>query len=143
MKAQLQLLCTFCSDQNLQETIDKITSSYEIALGSIYILENTENPGNYCCTYNISNITNDLKVMSESTISLHRKKSTNTLYTINALNMLVAQLNGGTIDPGYKVPWENYRNCILVTAYGRLKKISTKLTKIVQTKEPNQIEELI
>lgn len=143
MKAQLQLLCTFCSENTLSDTIKKIVNSYEIALGSIYILENVDNPGNFCCTYNISTAVNDLGTMPESTISLHRKKSTNTLYTINALNMLVAQLNGGTIDASYKVPWENYRNCILVTAYGKLKKIPTRLKKIIQVNELGQIEEEI
>lgn len=143
MKSQLQLLCTFCTEHALPETLKKIVNSYEVALGSIYILENADSPGNYCCTYNISAAVNDLGTMPESTISLHRKKSTNTLYTINALNMLVAQLNGGEVDASFKVPWENYRNCILVTAYGKLKKISTKLKKIVQVNEFGQIEEEI
>ena len=39
----------------------------------------------------------------EATISLHRKKATNTLYTINALNMLVAELNGGKLDQNAEI----------------------------------------
>ena len=69
-----------------------------------------------------------------NTISLHRKKQTNTLYTINALNNLVQLLNDGEIDPTFPIEWENYRNMLLVTndsGYG-LKKIKTKVDKIVK-----------
>ena len=67
-----------------------------------------------------------------NTISLHRKKATNTLYTINALNCLVKSLNDGRIDSKFQVPWEQYRNTILVTAHMELKVIPTKLLKILR-----------
>jgi hypothetical protein len=38
-----------------------------------------------------------------NTILVHRKKETNTLYTINALNELIKKLNGGVVDIAYKV----------------------------------------
>lgn len=127
-----QLLCTFCSEEQLETTIKKIIESYQIAFDSIYVLENTEVPTSLCCTYNVDLDFEESGLnIPESTISLHRKKSTNTLYTINALNLLVSELNNGIIDKDFKVPWENYKNVILVTAYGKLKKIPTKLRQII------------
>lgn len=131
-----QLLCTFCTEEQLQETLNHINTAYEVAFDAIYILENTETPNSLCCTYNVvvSDVEGSASVPT-STISLHRKKSTNTLYTINALNLLVAELNEGKIDKNFKIPWENYRNMILVTAYGKLKKIHTKLRTIAKVSE--------
>lgn len=130
-----QLLCTFCRTEDLETTIEHIKASYEIAFNSIYVLENTDSQGSLCCTYNVTSTKLDLGKIPPSTISLHRKKSTNTLYTINALNLLVSDLNNGIPDPSFKVPWDNYRNTILVTAYGKLKTIPTKLVKIVKLDE--------
>lgn len=131
-----QLLCTFCTEEQLQETLKHIITAYEVAFDAIYILENVETPGALCCTYNVV-VSDDEGSASipASTISLHRKKSTNTLYTINALNLLVTELNEGKTDKNFKVPWENYRNMILVTAYGKLKKIRTKLRTIKKISE--------
>ena len=130
------LLCTFCTEELLQETLNKISESYSISFDTIYILENTECPDSICCTYNVFTDA-PLKTgeIPKSTISLHRKKASNTLYTINALNLLVAELNEGHADRNFQVVWEDYRNMILVTAYGKLKKISTKLRGIIKVSE--------
>ena len=71
------------------------------------------------------------KVPPASTISVHRKKQTNTIYTINALNALIAEKNGGLIDKSYKVEWEELKNSVLVTAQGRLKVVKTKMQQII------------
>ena len=68
----------------------------------------------------------------ENTISLHRKKHTNTLYTINALNEVVMNMNNGVKDPNTIVPWENYKNSILVTNADGLNKINTRIFKIIK-----------
>ena len=69
-----------------------------------------------------------------NTISLHRKKQTNTLYTINALNRLIESLNNGVLDTSYKIIWENYRNCLLTTNELGLKQINTNIHEIVRIK---------
>jgi hypothetical protein len=63
---------------------------------------------------------------------VHRKKETNTLYTINALNDLIKKLNGGVVDPSYRVNWQHYKNCILLTNHIELKQFNTKVYKIVE-----------
>lgn len=126
-----QLLCTFCTLDTLQETIGRIQSLYTITFNTIYVLENTALPEQLCLTYNVE-FQDKLIEVPESTISLHRKKATNTLYTINALNKLIAEENGGKLDKTKKLDWPSYRNCILITAYGKLKRIDTQLKEIVR-----------
>ena len=60
-----------------------------------------------------------------------RKKETNTLYTINALNELIKKLNGGIVDTSYRVEWPHYRNSILLTQHNELKQLKTKIFKIL------------
>jgi len=83
------------------------------------------------CTYNIDS-SRDVEIISD-TISLHRKKQTNTLYTINALNECIKTVNNGVLDTSYQLEWENYRNCLLLTNDGGLNKIPTKIYKIIDT----------
>ena len=64
----------------------------------------------------------------------HRKKETNTLYTINALNRLIESVNNGVLDTSYQVDWENYRNCMLLTGEDGLKRIDTEVSEIIHIK---------
>jgi hypothetical protein len=66
-----------------------------------------------------------------NTISLHRKKITNTLYTINALNELIMEINNGVLDTKFELPWEMYKNMILITNKEGLSRISTRILKII------------
>ena len=84
------------------------------------------------CTYNVE-YNEDFMQGIPDTISLHRKKHTNTLYTINALNDLIRELNGGKLDKSFSIEWANYRNCLLLTNDGGLNKIPTKIYKIIDT----------
>jgi hypothetical protein len=68
----------------------------------------------------------------DNTILVHRKKETNTLYTINALNTLIKALNGGVVDPKFKVDWQHYKNCILLTQGNELRQLNTKVHKIIE-----------
>jgi hypothetical protein len=61
---------------------------------------------------------------------VHRKKETNTMYTINAINELIKNLNNGILDKTYKIEWELYKNSLLVSNNGVFKVINTELKKI-------------
>jgi len=128
---QTQLLCTFTNEEELEKTIEHIQRSYVIAFDAIYVLENLDEEGMLCCTYNVVADASISEPVPPSTISLHRKKQTNTLYTINALNMLVEEQNGEP-DPNFQVDWEQIRNTVLVTQYGNLKRIPTKIREIIR-----------
>ena len=81
-----QLLCTFTTQHNLEQSIRDITKNFKIVFDKIYVLQNEEKTKELICTYNVDREEKiDFNAVS-NTISLHRKKITNTLYTINALN---------------------------------------------------------
>ena len=127
-----QLLCTFTTKLELDNTVKKIKNAYNIAFGKIYVLQNEESVEELICTYNILE-TGDIDFNKvKGTISLHRKKHSNTLYTINALNEVIANLNNGIIDSKFMVPWENFKNTLMVTNSEGLNKISTRIYKIIK-----------
>ena len=127
-----QLLATFTSKIYLDSIIDKIKATYPIVFDKIYVLQNEEKTKELICTYNVDMTQSVDYNAIENTISLHRKKHTNTLYTINALNEVVMNMNNGVKDPNTIVPWENYKNSILVTNADGLNKINTRIFKIIK-----------
>ena len=127
-----QLLATFTTKIYLDGIIDKIKSTYPIVFDKIYVLQDEDQPKELICTYNVDMTKSVDYNAIENTISLHRKKHTNTLYTINALNEVVMNMNNGVKDPNTIVPWENYKNSILVTNADGLNKINTRIFKIIK-----------
>jgi len=129
-----QLLATFTTKTDLDKTIENIKGAYTIAFSKIYVLQNEKDINELICTYNVDLEAgadyNDVK----GTISLHRKKHSNTLYTINALNEVIASLNNGLVDSKFIVPWENFKNTLMVTNSDGLNKIPTRIYKIIKIK---------
>ena len=127
-----QLLCTFVLKKELENVVEKIESTYDIAFKKIYVLQNEDNIIELICTYNVNfEKSIDYNAIS-NTISLHRKKHTNTLYTINALNECIKNLNNGVMDDSFVVPWENFKNMLMVTNSEGLNKINTRIYKIIK-----------
>jgi len=123
-----RLFCTFTKLEDVDSLVKEISTRYEILYNKIFIMRVKSND-EYVCTYNIDqgNISN----IPLNTILVHRKKESNTLYTINALNELIKQLNGGIINTRYPIEWNNYQNTILLTQNNELKKLNTKIYKII------------
>lgn len=128
---QSQLLCTFCDADKLDSTVDHIKTTYNLVFNSIYVLENIEDANQLILTYNIDSSVQPSGTIPDSTISVHRKKHTNTIYTINAINKLIIS-KIGYLDTSYKIDWAELKNTILVTAYGSVKLVKTKLHKIIK-----------
>jgi hypothetical protein len=124
-----KLFCTFSAKNKLEDTLDTIKSEYVIMYDKIFVLE-SEDSDEYLCTYNIEIQQSNTRVLP-NTILLHRKKETNTLYTINSLNLLIKSLNEGVLDTTFRIEWQNYKNTVLLTQGDDLKKLSTKIYKIV------------
>tara|TARA_B100002019_G_scaffold290259_1_gene307553 strand:- start:742 stop:1143 length:402 start_codon:yes stop_codon:yes gene_type:complete len=129
-----QLLCTFTDINNYSNVIDDVCKFYSIVFGKVYLLQNKDNLDELLLTYNINADNIDLKSFYPDTISVHRKKNSNTLYTINSLNQLIIQLNNGKLDTNYSVNWDNYTNSVLLTdtSSGGIKIIPTKLYQIMK-----------
>ena len=125
-----QLLCTFTKRNNFKDTINVIITCNEIVFDKIYVFQNEDDQNQLICTYNVEYDEDAIQDVPD-TISLHRKKNSNTLYTINALNDLIRELNGGKLDKSFPIEWNNYRNCLLLTNETGLNKIPTRIYSIV------------
>lgn len=124
-----RLFATFTQQENMDELIGSLSSNYEIMYNKMFVLF-VKSTNEYVVTYNVEQ--GNINSIPENTILVHRKKESNTLYTINALNDLIRKLNNGSIDPSYRIDWLHYRNCILLTQHGEIKQLNTKIHKIVE-----------
>lgn len=128
---QTQLLCTFTSKDELQYTLQQIRETYHLVYNYIYVLQNKGNLDELFVTYNIDTQYKPTYPLRD-TILVHRKKQSNTLYTINSLNELVKELNGGKVDKNFTVDWDMFKNCIIVTNTEGVKKISTRVYEVIE-----------
>jgi len=124
-----KLFCTFTSLEDLDELVKDLCTRYTIMYDKMFVLHVKSN-NEYVITYNVEQP--NVAYIPENTILVHRKKETNTLYTINALNELIKKLNGGVVDTRYKIDWQHYKNCILLTQHNELKQLNTKIYKIIE-----------
>jgi hypothetical protein len=124
-----RLFCSFVVKDDLDQKIRDINREYRIMYKKIFVLESPESK-EFMCTYNIEVDGNRTKIL-DNTILLHRKKESNTLYTINALNTLIKSLNGGRLDSKFPIQWTDYKNSILLTQGDELRKLNTKIYKII------------
>ncbi len=122
------MFCTFVKKRELEETIDYIVSTYSILYKKLFILSITDR-NDMAITYTPD--TTEKVPLSEDTILVHRKKYTNTLYTINAMNLIIRGNNNGILDTNYQVNWENYQNTILLSNDEEVNRLPTKIYKII------------
>jgi hypothetical protein len=124
-----KLFCTFISEEYIDIMVNSISSSYDIMYNKMFVLF-IKSTGEYVITYNVEQ--GNVNSIPENTILVHRKKDSNTLYTINALNTLIKSLNGGVVDPKFRIDWQHYRNCILLTQGNEIKQLNTKVYQIIE-----------
>ena len=124
-----KLFCTFTDLEGLDTLIEEIQSKYTIIYNKMFVLE-IVGKNEYVVTYNVDQ--GNVQTIPDNTILVHRKKESNTLYTINALNELIKKLNGGVVDTKYKVDWQHYKNCVLLTQHNDLNQLNTKIHRIIE-----------
>jgi hypothetical protein len=124
-----KLFCTFTDPTNLDVLIEDIKAKYSIIYNKMFVLE-IIGKEEYVITYNVEHA--NVSYIPENTILVHRKKESNTLYTINALNELIKKLNGGVVDTKFAINWNHYKNCILLTQHNELNQLNTKIFKIIE-----------
>jgi hypothetical protein len=125
-----RLYCTFTTIDAYEEVANTIQTSYVILFDKLFVLESLDGE-KIMLTYNIDINNSAVDSMMDNTILVHRKKQTNTLYTINALNEVIKSLNGGVIDKSFSVDWNDYRNCILLIQTDGFNRIDTKVKTII------------
>jgi hypothetical protein len=123
-----RLVCTFSTLDEVDLLVNNIRSTYNIKYNKMFILH-VQSSDEYVVTYNVEQ--GNVNELPENTILVHRKKDSNTLYTINALNELIKNLNGGVVDTKFPIEWQHYRNTILLTQHSELKQLKTKIFKII------------
>ena len=125
-----RLYCTFTTPESYEEISDVIQTSYVILFNKLFVLESLDGK-KIMLTYNVDMSSSVRESMVDNTILVHRKKQTNTLYTINALNELIKSINGGVLDKSFAVNWSDYKNCILLIQAEGFNKIDTKVKTII------------
>ena len=123
-----KLFCTFTPLVDLDSLIDSLSGRYDIMYKKMFVLHVKSND-EYVVTYNVDQ--GNINDIPENTILVHRKKETNTLYTINALNELIKKLNNGAVDTNFPIDWQHYKNCIMLTQHNEIKQLNTKIFKII------------
>ena len=125
-----RLYCTFTTNDSIEEITERIQTSYVILFNKIFVLESLDGE-KIMLTYNVDMNNSSTSNIIDNTILVHRKKQTNTLYTINALNELIKSLNDGYLDKTYAINWDDYKNCILLIQADGFNKIDTKIREII------------
>jgi hypothetical protein len=101
------------------------------------VLQNKSNLDELFITYNIDTA-HQPDVPLDNTILIHRKKESNSLYTINALNELVKEENGGVLDAKFVINWQKFKNSIILTNAEGTKKIQTRVFEVISFGEENE-----
>lgn len=125
-----QLLCTFSNSKDFRTLADEIRKFYEVYSNRIFAFINAQNIKEVYLTYNVLNMKKDAQKFP-NTILIHRKKQTNTLYTLNAMNRLIEEENGRA-DKTYVVNWKLYENSLIITGDVSIRIIPLKISTILE-----------
>ena len=124
----LQLICIFVAESELDHVIEMIGKTYNVVSGKLFVLS-IENSQELICSFNVEKGFHRKQL--SGAMLVHRKKETNTMYTINSLNALIKLENNGVLDSSFSVDWRKYENSLLVTSNSELKILKTKVYQIV------------
>lgn len=125
-----QLLCLFTTKEELDKSLEFVLNQYILTNPNVFVLESKTNVGELYITFNVEKGSSAIN-SAWKTILVHRKKQSNTIYTINALNEVVKSKTGGMLDNTYQLEWDEYKNCIITTSPTGYKKIPTKVFKSI------------
>lgn len=125
-----QLLCTFSNSKDFKKVSDDIKAFYEVYSNRIFAFTNAKNPKEVYLTYNVLNMQKNAPKFP-NTIPIHRKKQTNTLYTLNAMNRLIEEENG-RVDSTYVVNWNLYENSLIITGDISIRIIPLKISGVLE-----------
>ena len=120
-----RLYCTFVPIGRLHESTESLKGYVQ---GRIFILDIGKD-SEVVLTYNTQGrIPEDFL---KSTVLCHRHKLTRTLYTVNALNWIIREENGGVEDRNFKINWDKYQDKMLVVQNKNLVEFKTKIINII------------
>ena len=113
------------------EQVQFIADNLDLSNSFIFLFESVETPSQKILTYNLAPSSEKNAYNPQLfTMRIHRKKHTNTLYTINGLNLAVAAQNDGKTGSNLKIDWEMYKESLLLSIEGKLKVLPVRVKKI-------------
>lgn len=130
MNEKRQLLCTFAGVNSFKTTIEEIKKFYSVYNNRFFVFSNISIPKEVFITYNIISEGKEFPKFL-NTISIHRKKQTNTLYTLNAMNQIIKDENNGIFDKTFSVNWGLYNDSLIITGIPSIKVLPIKILEIV------------
>lgn len=125
----IQLICLFTSEDILAHTVSMVSKTYDVVYGRIFVLSIKQSE-ELVCSFNVEKEKQFTQL--PGAMLVHRKKETNTLYTINSLNALIRKENNGISDPKFSVDWTKYANSLLVTSNNELKVLQTDVYQVIK-----------
>jgi hypothetical protein len=119
------LLMSFSSTEDYRNRLQEIREVFRPE-GGIFVLENRFDENEIFITFNT---TYNFKISGY--IKINKKRDTNTLFTIDAVNYLSMQENGEIVKDW--IPnWNEFENCLLLIRDGELAVIPTKIKEIIR-----------
>ena len=123
------------SEEEIMSQVESIMNDLELTNNLIFLLEDLEDTTKKILTYNIHPVKGQPYNRNMFTMRVHRKKQTNTLYTINALNQAIALDHDGETGKHLKLDWEKYTNSVMLSVKGELRVIGVRVAKIFKIEE--------
>jgi hypothetical protein len=119
------LLMSFSNTEDYRNRLQEIREVFRPE-GGIFILENRFDENEIFITFNT-----EYNFKIGGYIKINKKRDTNTLFTIDAVNYLSMQENGEIVKDW--IPnWNEFENCLLLIRDGELVVIPTKIKEIIR-----------
>lgn len=119
------LLMSFSNEGEYKTHLQVIREIYRPD-SNIFVLQNCDIDDEIFITFNT-----EYNFKTPGVIKIHKKRETNTLFSVDSLNELSIRANG-KINKGFIPDWEQYRNCLLLMRDGELAIIPTKIKEIIK-----------
>ena len=131
MNDKRQLLCTFSLVSSFKNAVEEIKKFYSVSDNRFFIFVNVTTPKEVFITYNIICDSRTFPKFP-NTISIHRKKNYNILYTLNSMNQLIKDENGGVLDKEFPIDWSLYKDSFIITGTPSIRVIPIELLEIIK-----------
>tara|TARA_B100000212_G_C27313799_1_gene506967 strand:- start:82 stop:525 length:444 start_codon:yes stop_codon:yes gene_type:complete len=120
----------------IMKEVEEIVNNLSLTNKYIFLLQLREEPHKKILTYNAITEKNQPFNPRLYTIRIHRKKQTNTLYTINALNAAIASQHEGKTGKHLKLDWDEYKDSLILSTHKKLNVHPIEVVKIFKIEDP-------
>tara|TARA_R110002126_G_scaffold63966_1_gene164008 strand:- start:231 stop:665 length:435 start_codon:yes stop_codon:yes gene_type:complete len=122
-------------EEYITKEVEFIVNNLKLTSDMIFLIEQKSEVPRLLLTYNAMTEQGRRFHPTLFTMRVHRKKQTNTLYTINALNLAVAEEHDGKTGRDLKLDWNKYQDSILLTAGKKLQSHPIEVLKIFKIED--------